>query len=448
MKKDRYEILKKNITGVILYQLGQYWYDSDFSLIPWSTTTTPNVGVIVNDVSWYNNVTYSNNETIFYDGEIYKSTTDSNLNNNPSTQTTKWIKINKYDRITTKQEKYYQWSGTSWVAISKNSAYNTLQIPLFLEDSVDEMGVMVGIGDENGELYMEQIEQLVNFHYSQTGSFVKVFSTTNPEKLRSIIDQEYTVSWGHNNVTSSLEVNKGIIGTNFPTASYTYPTTPNTYTISLSLNSPWNREKIIKNVTVPQFTGNTQNILGSITFLTLPYVNQILTDEERTLDYLNNLDYTDNYGPATRLGEIPSSSFQYMAFGKSKMADFKIYGGGINSSSFTYSGDTTGYTFTYTGSFISGTSYNMITQQYVDYPDGTTLITGSTTGYTREEVFNQALTRNEHFLGFIDEPSIYSDIFVERGKQGVLEKTHRLGEIDSLGELDIYGNGYFKVRKQ
>jgi hypothetical protein len=58
------------------------------------------------------------------------------------------------------------------------------------------------------------------------------------------------------------------------------------------------------------------------------------------------------------------------------------------------------------------------------------------------------ITRNEHFLGFIDSPTIFSDIFVERGKQGVMEKTFRLSEIDNIGELDVYGNGYFKIRKQ
>jgi hypothetical protein len=58
------------------------------------------------------------------------------------------------------------------------------------------------------------------------------------------------------------------------------------------------------------------------------------------------------------------------------------------------------------------------------------------------------ITRNEHFLGFIDEPVIYSDIFVERGKQGVLEKSLRLSELDNTGELNIYGNGYFNIRKQ
>ena len=410
MKKDRYEILRKNIQTVELASLtGQTWLDSYGSLVPWSGSNHSGsvyIGPEINDI--VDNVT----------GSVPKG--------------------------------YYKWGGTTWTKITgatkydiSGSVYGSYQLPLFLNSSVDEMGVMVGIADVNGESYMEQIEQLVNFHYTQTGSFVKVFSTTNPDKLRTIIDQEYKIHWGHNNATSSLEINKGVIGTNFPTASYTYPTTPNTYTISLSLNSPWNREKISKNITIPQFTGTPQNILGSITGITVPYTNVT----GKTLEYLNDLDHTDYFGP------VSGSKFQYSAFGKSKMSEFKIYGGGINSSSFTYSltGETsqwTGYTLTHTGSFISGTSYNMVTLHYRDYDDGITTITGSTTGFTREEVFNEALTRNEHFLGFIDEPSIYSDIFVERGKQGVLEKTFRLGEVDSVGELDIYGNGYFKVRKQ
>jgi hypothetical protein len=410
MKKDRYEILRKNIQTVELASLtGQTWLDSYGSLVPWSGSN--------------------------HSGSVYIGPEINNI----------------VDNVTGSVPKgYYKWGGTTWTKITgatkydiSGSVYGSYQLPLFLNSSVDEMGVMVGIADVNGESYMEQIEQLVNFHYTQTGSFVKVFSTTNPDKLRTIIDQEYKIHWGHNNATSSLEINKGVIGTNFPTASYTYPTTPNTYTISLSLNSPWNREKISKNITIPQFTGTPQNILGSITGITVPYTNVT----GKTLEYLNDLDHTDYFGP------VSGSKFQYSAFGKSKMSEFKIYGGGINSSSFTYSltGETsqwTGYTLTHTGSFISGTSYNMVTLHYRDYDDGITTITGSTTGFTREEVFNEALTRNEHFLGFIDEPSIYSDIFVERGKQGVLEKTFRLGEVDSVGELDIYGNGYFKVRKQ
>jgi hypothetical protein len=58
------------------------------------------------------------------------------------------------------------------------------------------------------------------------------------------------------------------------------------------------------------------------------------------------------------------------------------------------------------------------------------------------------ITRNEHFLGFVDDPQIFSDVFVERGQMGVMERNFRLTEMDNTGELDVYGNGYFKVRKQ
>ena len=51
-------------------------------------------------------------------------------------------------------------------------------------------------------------------------------------------------------------------------------------------------------------------------------------------------------------------------------------------------------------------------------------------------------------IGFIDDPQIYSDIFVERGKLGVLENNLRLCEITSTGELDVYGGGFFKINKQ
>jgi hypothetical protein len=174
-------------------------------------------------------------------------------------------------------------------------------------------------------------------------------------------------------------------------------------------------------------------------------------------------------------GSTTGKTFTFMAMGKSRLGEFRQYG----TSSFS-----TGVEIlpTYTGYTINGL-------YYMDYPDGYTKITGSVpnyvydlkddlTGYTYNStggtetykfnlgsgsnftpeylddrditnyIINHRLTRNEHFLGFIDDPQVYSDIFVERGKQGVMENNLRLGEIDNMDELEIYGNGYFKVRKQ
>lgn len=108
-----------------------------------------------------------------------------------------------------------------------------------------------------------------------------------------------------------------------------------------------------------------------------------------------------------------------------------------------YSGVTVG-----TQDGVSYSAYTIDGLYYRDYEDGVTMITGTTCDFEKEEVFNAMLTRNEHFLGFIDEPLIYSDIFVDRAKQSVMEKTHRLSEVDNVGELGIYGNGFFEIRKQ
>mgnify|MGYP000144087147 FL=1 len=145
-----------------------------------------------------------------------------------------------------------------------------------------------------------------------------------------------------------------------------------------------------------------------------------------------------------------------MAIGGSKIGELKRYGETTLSSSMyvtgLFSGSAyTGYTLE-TGSIISGSlvvsGIPTGSLWYMDFADGYTMITGATSNFTKEEVINNVITRNEHFLGFIDDPSVYSDIFVERGRQGVMEPNLRLGEIDNMSELEVYGNGYFKVRKQ
>ena len=64
----------------------------------------------------------------------------------------------------------------------------TYNIPLFLESSVDEMGVMVGFDGD-----IEQVEQLVNFTYSQTGNTITVANSVNPLRLRKILVMEILI---------------------------------------------------------------------------------------------------------------------------------------------------------------------------------------------------------------------------------------------------------------
>ncbi len=382
----KYEIRRKNIPNLKLYSSdGPYWYNSFGSLIKWSTSQylDPLDGFIVYNVS---------GSTLPSGYYIWTGTT---------------IPTNSYgdEGCDLTLELF------AWDSISKAEAYDDQDLPIFLETSVDEMGVMVGF---DGEL--EQVEQICNFSYTQTGNTVQVYNTVDTSKVSELHSVDFTVDWGDG--TTSILSTTGI------TATKIYASTGET-TISISINTPWTQFETKKIIQIPSNI-TVSNPLGTFSGFTIPYTN--ITGQ--TQNYLNDYDYNGS-------GYTGYTTFTYAALGKSKISEKKLYG------SNTYTGVTTG-----TLNGVSYSAYTIDNLYYQDFADGVTTITGTTSGFTKEEVINTLITRNEHFLGFIDEPVIYSDIFVERGKQGVLEKTLRLSEIDNTGELTFYGNGYFNIRKQ
>jgi hypothetical protein len=419
MKKYKYEILQKNILSVVLYNAGQDWYDRNLELIPWSATTAPVSGTTIMDVKWYSDITYETGDTIYYNGKIYKSLTDSNLNKIPSSQTTFWV---EQPEAVTWVDKgyYYRWNGNLWVNIGKNksAAHPDYEIPITLDAKADELGIMVGFDGE-----VDQVEQLCNFTYKASGNTITVYNTTNTNTLKRVVDATFQINWG-DSTTSSISILGNV------TKTYS---TPGNKTISITMNSPWTVQTLSRTVNLPLAIGNPTS-LGTLSF-TFPYTD---------------------YGVVLSGSTKTPTALTFVAAGKSRIIEKKLYGGN------TYSGVTS---TSLPGTTLTCSKYTVDGLDYYDCSDGVTYITGKvpnhiingTTGFTSynsntdfavEYVTNKMLTRNEHFLGFISEPQVYSDIFVERGKMGVSEFNLRLGEIDNIGELDIYGNGFFVVKKQ
>jgi hypothetical protein len=451
MKRNEYTILKRQIPDVNLYSLtDQYWFDTEINdWKSWVTGSnppvrisgmTPNTGSVVHDIRWYPDITYSGSVVLFYSGKTYQSLlTGSNLNNIPS-GSVYWKEVEQLGINNTKG-KYYKWNGNQWNIITGTTEQINLQIypnynlPIVLEVDADEMGVMSSFDG-----FIEQVEQIVNFSYKQSGSTITVYGTMNPDKLRKIVDQNFTINWG-DGTTGTLGVNGGVLYSNLPSTSHTYITSGQ-HLITISLDSPWSKQKTQKIVTTPQDI-TVSNPLGTFSGFTIPY-----TQITGSLDYLNDSKFSSFTG---------SAILKYMAIGGSKIGELRKYGQTtLSTSSYvtgTFSGSLyTGYTLEtgaliVSNSLVSG-SISSGSLWYMDFADGYTMITGKTTNFTKEEVINNVITRNEHFIGFIDDPTVYSDIFVERGRQGVMEPNLRLGEIDNMSELDVYGNGYFKVRKQ
>jgi hypothetical protein len=301
----------------------------------------------------------------------------------------------------------------------------TYQIPLYLEEKYDNMGVM-SLFDGN----MEQIEQYCNFSYSGNNQTIIIYNTTNINKYKSLIGSEYKINWGDgSNSTLNMPT---VYDVNLPSVSHTYAVTGDTI-IEITINTPWKVNNVKKTIKLPFVSSyGWPTDLGTLGF-SLPY-NPGADPVE--IDYLQ--DYT------TLTATTKHTNISFISTGKSRLNEYKVYGTG-NTYSITTTIGTTDLG-NYTGYTIDGLSY-------FDYENGYTHITGSTSGttefpYINEEVYNGMITRNEILLGFIEEPQIFSDLFIERGKQSVIERNLRLGEIDNMGELEIYGGGYFNVKKQ
>jgi len=258
---------------------------------------------------------------------------------------------------------------------------------------------------------------------------INIYNTLNTNKLRTLIDSVFTISWGDGDPDTTLAM-PTVYTPNLPYATHTY-TSDGDKEIEITVASPWKVDKLKRIITIPLTDYEFPTDLGRLCF-EVPYSNPT---------WYQNQNYLQDYQDLT--GATENSYISFLAVGKSRMDEFQLYG------SPTYSGVTEYYTSV--GDLVTGYSINGL--YYMDYNDGYTHITGNTSGTTiysfyQDEIYQGMITRDEHLIGFMDTPQISSDIFVERGKQGVMERNLRLGEIDSTGELSIYGNGFFKIRKQ
>jgi len=69
-------------------------------------------------------------------------------------------------------------------------------------------------------------------------------------------------------------------------------------------------------------------------------------------------------------------------------------------------------------------------------------------GFNQTNISLSALTKEEYLFGKISPPEVQNDVFIDRGINSVLDKHLRLSEIRNIKELENYGNGFYKLKKQ
>jgi hypothetical protein len=267
------------------------------------------------------------------------------------------------------------------------------------------------------------------------------YNTSDLEFIKFLQLSKYNLDWGDG---SPIQPVLGITP-----LTHTYPTAPNTYTITLTASSPWGISKVEKTVTTPYINVVITNPQGNITFYP---AGGSWAGTPISYDYIftgdSNTDINDYYSY-----NYTSVPFVVSGFTESTLNDLAQYGPKINLAGGKYKlgvqvTGTPGEIGTYWGVDPTGlySAYTINGVNYFDYEDFTIYVTESY-GLVPGDLVLSALTKNEALLNVIDEPEIITNVFVERGKYTELENVMRLGEVDNVGDLEKYGYKYFNIEK-
>lgn len=346
--------------------------------------------------------------------------------------------------FTTGQTKVYlRMSEVVTGATSGTSLMTGLTIPvLFTQNTVDVGYYSVFDGA------IVQKDVVTNFVFSAvTGansSTIYLYNTSDTEFKKFLKGSTFKINWGDNTPVQFITT----LAPNY--LSHTYPATPQTYKISMTGSSNFGITVVEKYVYVP-FTGTTiPNPNGTAYFI--PQGGS-WSGIPISYDYIfsgdSNPNLNDYFG-----SDFTSIPFPISGYTKSSVNDLAQYKGNEirNGRSFKLNQSITGTSNSvgiYRGTTPDGlaVAYTLNDIDYFDYNDGTTLYVVESSGLTPNNLILTAITKEEYLLNVVDQPEIFSNIYIERGKVSPFEKVRRLNEVSTLGGLVSYGYGFFKVEK-
>jgi hypothetical protein len=320
-----------------------------------------------------------------------------------------------------------------------SSILTGLTIPILFTQTATDFGYYSVF---DGAVLQKDVINNFLFTANTVNPYTYIFYNTSEQEMVKFLELiTYVVDWGDGSPTITL--------TNTSPLTHTYPSSNSQYKITMTANSPWGISLVEKTVTVP-FTGTTiDNPNGTAYFI--PYGGNWSATPI-------NYEYIFSGDSNTNLSDFYSSNYTTVPFlltgyTESSINDLAQYGpkfnllGGKFKIGVQVTG-TTGCIGTVWGPDPTDTytAYTINNIDYFDYEDYTLYVTYSS-GFTQNDLILSALTKNEGLLNVIDQPEVQTNVFIERGKQSVLEYIERLGEVDNVGDLEKYGYKFFKVKK-
>lgn len=315
-----------------------------------------------------------------------------------------------------------------------SSLLTGLTIPILLTESTNDLGYYSVF---DGAILQKEVVN--NFIFSADNWTVYVYNTS--EQINNYLQlSTYKINWGDNTPQQ-------IVSTLFPTPiTHTYVANPfqQSYTITLTQINPWGITSVKKVLSLP-FTGVTIDNPQGEAFFT-PMIGE-WSSTPVSYDFIFSGDAINLVSEQTSDNYVSPLPFTISGFTSSQLDDLKLYGPQkyIPYQDVIKNGSVWGRIISinpiYTAYTIQGTVY-------YDYSDGTTIYFQQSSGLTSEMLVQSAITKDETFLNVVSSPEVYSDIFIERGKNTAYERIQRLGEVDNLGDLLTYGYGFFNVSEE
>jgi hypothetical protein len=314
-----------------------------------------------------------------------------------------------------------------------------LTIPILLTENTIDIGyysVFDGM--------IEQKEVMTNFIFSSTTNNpqkVYFYNTSDTEFKKYLEFSTYTLDWGDPNDPGIITLSPS---TTVYDHTYSDPSPPSGYTISMAGMSPWGSNVVKKTVHLPYSDVTILNPKGTATFTP---AGGSWAGTSLMYDFIYSGDSTCDT-TLTSITDFTTVPITITGYTQSSLNDLKQYGQTPFKLNIVVTG-TSGNVGIYKGPTGDGLGvrYEVNGIDYVDYEDGTTIFMVKSSGLTSDMLVCSAITKNEVLLNVIDEAEVQSEIFIERGKQSSLERVERLGEVDNIGDLTKYGYKFFNIIK-
>lgn len=307
-----------------------------------------------------------------------------------------------------------------------SSILTGLTIPIVLNQTCIDIGYYT---TTDGDILQKDI--LNNFIFSATTGSPYTFYLTNTSDLRTkkyLEQTTYILDWGDG--TLPINIGGGILTHNYP---------PGNFTITLTADSPWGRIVTQKNIQVPFSVATITNPDGNLIFPTSEG-NWTATPTSYNFIYSGDADCD-----AQIIRPAGTTPITITGYTKSNLYDMKSYGGSFRTIGQVFTGST-GIVGQYIGVGPNNEqSYIINDILYIDYEDGKTIFSVQSSGLTLLDC--QIITKDETLMNIIEQPQVYSNVFIERGKNSVLEYMNRVGEVDNVGDMTKYGYGFFNIKE-